>query len=84
MWSQIIVLTECRHDNPGVTAEHSGLWHWASSEFQVDGKNGAIEPSGLVKSSERKITPKHLVRVALRSEAEALVSHLEEGEKVTT
>ena len=32
-----------------------------SSEFQIDGKDGAIEPSGVVKTPEWKITLKHLV-----------------------
>jgi len=43
--------------------------HWASAEFQVDGKNGAVEPSGVVEFSEWKTTPKHLVGRALRSGA---------------
>jgi len=37
------------------------------TEVQVDGKDGAIEPSGVVESLERKITSKHLVGGALHS-----------------
>ena len=52
LWSQIIALREHHHDDPRATAELFGSWRWASSEFQVDGKDGAIEPSGVVESLE--------------------------------
>jgi len=42
-----------QHDDPGATSEPSGTWRWASSEFQVDGKDGVIA-SGVTKSLERQ------------------------------
>ena len=71
---------ECCHDDPKATMDLFGFWHWTSSEFQVDGKDGAIvSRSGRV--SERKITPKHLVRgyciMNLRYLAEVTQSNVE-------
>jgi len=70
-------LTDCRHDDPRAMAELSGSWRWASSGFQVDGKDGAVEPSGVVESSERKITPYHMVGGALHSGVSAAEDHSE-------
>ena len=76
------VTIRSQHDDPGATAELPGSWHWASSEFQVDGKDGAIEPSWVAESPERKITPKHLAGGAIRSgvpERKIIPKHLAGG-----
>jgi len=57
LWSQIIALTECHPDDPGATTELSGSRLWASSKFQVDGKDRALEPFRVVESPKQKITP---------------------------
>jgi len=44
-----------------VTAQLFESWRWASSESHVDGKDGAVEPSGVVESPERTITLNHPV-----------------------
>ena len=45
----------------------------ATSDFLFDGKDRAIESFGVVKTSKWKITPKHLVGGALRSDRAELL-----------
>ena len=48
-----------------------------SSEFQAEGKDGAIEPSGVVESPEWRIIPKYLVGRALHNRVSGAEDHSE-------
>ena len=61
-----------QHDDPRATMELFGSWCWASLEFQVEGKDGATEPSKVVETPEQKITLKHLLGGAPSSDFEVL------------